>query len=48
MSTMNSSSTYGRYVGRVGAMAAALGIGVMIVTFPGVASADSTGTSTDS
>ena len=34
-------STYGHYIGRVGALAAALGIGVMVVTSPGVASADS-------
>lgn len=34
-------SPYSRYVGRVGAMAAALGIGVMVITFPGVAYADS-------
>ena len=41
MSTGSSQvSTYGRYVGRVGAMAAALGIGVMVITFPGVAHAD--------
>ena len=33
-------STYGRYIGRVGALAAALGIGVMVVTAPGVATAD--------
>ena len=33
-------SIYGRYIGRVGALAAALGIGVMVVTAPGVATAD--------
>jgi hypothetical protein len=39
-------STYGRYVGRVGALAAALGIGLMVATSPGIASADSTSTAT--
>ena len=34
--------TYGRHIGRVGALAAALGIGLMVATSPGVASADST------
>ena len=33
-------STYSRYVGRVGALAATLGIGVMVVTAPCVATAD--------
>lgn len=33
--------TYSRYVGRVGALAFALGIGVAVVTMPGVARADS-------
>jgi hypothetical protein len=37
---------YGRYVGRVGALAAALGIGLMVATSPGIASADSTSTAT--
>lgn len=41
-------STYGRYVGRVGALAAALGIGVVVATSPGVASADTTGSSSGS
>jgi hypothetical protein len=41
-------STYSRYVGRVGALAAALGIGVMVVTSPGVAAADATDTSSES
>ncbi len=46
MSTQTSYvSTYGRYIGRVGAMAAALGIGVLVATTPGVANADSTSTS---
>lgn len=48
MSTQESQlNTYGRYVGRVGALAAALGIGMIAVTSPGVAAADST-TSTSS
>ena len=48
--TSHVSSTYGRYIGRVGALATALGIGVMVVTSPGLASADpsdSSSTSTD-
>jgi hypothetical protein len=35
-------SRHARYIGRVGALAAALGIGLMVGTTPGVASADST------
>jgi hypothetical protein len=41
-------STYGRYVGRVGALAATLGIGVFVITTPGVASADSSSSSSTS
>jgi hypothetical protein len=41
-------STYSRYIGRVGALAAALGIGVMVVASPGLAAADTTGTSSES
>jgi VCBS repeat-containing protein len=43
-------NTYSRYIGRVGALAATLGIGVMVATSPGLASADtstSSSTSTD-
>ena len=40
-------SIYGRYIGRVGALAAALGIGVMVVTAPGVAIADSSSSAGD-
>lgn len=40
--------TYSRYVGRVGALAAALGIGAMIIASPGLASADATGTGSES
>ena len=39
-------SAYSRHIGRVGALAAALGIGLMVATSPGVASADSTSTAT--
>jgi hypothetical protein len=49
MSTQKSQvNAYGRYVGRVGALAAALGIGVIGVTSPGIANADSTGSSSSS
>lgn len=56
MSTSDSyDSTYSRYIGRVGALAAALGIGVMVVASPGIAgaapsssSSTSTGASSDS
>ena len=41
-------NSYGRYVGRVGALAAALGIGVFVATTPGLASADSSTSSTSS
>ena len=41
-------STYSRHVGRVGALAAALGIGAMVITSPGLAAADTTGTSSES
>ena len=37
-------SAYSRHIGRVGALAAALGIGLMVATSPGIASADSTST----
>ncbi len=40
-------STYSRYIGRVGALAAALGIGVMVISLPGLAVADTTATSSD-
>ena len=40
-STTSYVSTYSRHIGRVGALAAALGIGLMVATSPGVASADS-------
>ena len=40
-------SIYGRYIGRVGALAAALGIGMMVVTAPGVATADSSSSTGD-
>jgi hypothetical protein len=43
----NTSSRYARYVGRVGALAFALGVGVAVVNSPGVALAD-TGTSSGS
>ena len=39
-------SVYSRHIGRVGALAAALGIGLMVATSPGIASADSTSTAT--
>ena len=39
-------SAYSRHIGRVGALAAALGIGLMVATSPGVASADSHPTTT--
>src|SRR4051794_13489598 len=42
---VHSTAKLGRYIGRVGALAATLGIGVMVVTSQGVASADSAGTS---
>jgi hypothetical protein len=44
MSTLTShtSSTYSRYIGRVGALAAALGIGMAVITSPGLALADGT------
>ncbi len=42
------SSTCSRYVGRVGALAAALGIGVMVATSAGMATADSTATGASS
>lgn len=49
MSTQTSyASTYGRYIGRVGALAAALGIGVVVATSPGLAAADATGASSES
>lgn len=49
MSPRNSSTShYSRYIGRVGALATALGIGVLVVTSPGVALADDTGTSSES
>jgi hypothetical protein len=35
-----------RYVGRVGALAVALGIGAAVVTMPAVAFADTTGSAT--
>ena len=35
-------SAYSRHIGRVGALAAALGIGLLVATSPGVASADTT------
>lgn len=38
-------SSYGRYVGRVGALAAALGIGMVVATSPGAATAETTGSS---
>lgn len=41
-------TNYGRYVGRVGALAAALGIGVMGVVAPATAGADTTGTGAES
>lgn len=41
------STALGRHVGRVGALAAALGIGVMVATSPAVASADTTDTSSE-
>jgi hypothetical protein len=41
-------STYSRYIGRVGALAAALGIGMAVVTSPGLASADTTDSSSPS
>jgi hypothetical protein len=45
MSTHTSpASTYSRHVGRIGALAAALGIGLFVATSPGVASAETTGT----
>src|SRR3954466_12808248 len=45
MSTHTSTaSTYGRHVGRIGALAAALGIGLFVATPPGIASAETTGT----
>lgn len=40
-------SIYGRYVGRVGALAAALGIGVIVATAPGIATADPSGSTGD-
>src|SRR6476646_218388 len=44
MGTSNSHiSSYSRYIGRVGALAAALGIGVMVFAPPGVATADTSG-----
>jgi Bacterial Ig domain len=45
--THPTSSRYGRYVGRVGALAFALGVGVAVANHPGVALAD-TGTSSSS
>ncbi|MCV7173113.1 hypothetical protein H7I41_24630 [Mycobacterium manitobense] len=43
-----SPTMYARYVGRVGALAVALGVGVAVASTPGVAWADETSTSTDS
>ena len=37
---------YGRHIGRVGALAVALGIGVAVASTPGVAWADDTGSAT--
>ncbi len=49
MSTQNTQvGPYARYIGRVGALAAALGIGVMVATSPGIANADSAGASASS
>ncbi len=49
MSTQNTQvGPHARYVGRVGALAAALGIGVMIAASPGIANADSAGASASS
>lgn len=41
-------TTYGRYVGRVGALAATLGIGVLVGTCPAIAGADTGDTSAES
>lgn len=43
-----SPTMYARYVGRVGALAVALGVGAAVATTPGVAWADETSTSSDS
>ncbi|MCZ8378394.1 hypothetical protein O6P37_05920 [Mycobacterium sp. CPCC 205372] len=43
-----SPTMYARYVGRVGALAVALGVGAAVASTPGVAWADETSTSTDS
>jgi hypothetical protein len=40
--TVSHVSAYSRHIGRVGALAVALGIGVMVANTPGVAAADTT------